>query len=150
MRCNNYNENNVRHYFNDNSGGMSRFLDYRVLNSLSQFSKSSFQEDKEFVEKLLMIVSRQYMDSQIYDNWVDFARTAWKVSKYGFFSGPYFPACGVSLRIQSECRKIRTKKNFVFGHFSRSVGNCIDSFSRIYIDAFLILICRVFLLIRYS
>ena len=55
---------------------MSRFLDYRVLNSLSQFSKSSFQEDKEFVEKLLMTVSRQYMDSQIYDNWVDFAHTA--------------------------------------------------------------------------
>ena len=76
MRCNNYNENNVRHYFNDNLGGMSRFLDYRVLNFLSQFSKSSFQEDIELVEKLLMTVSRQYMDSQIYDNWVDFARTA--------------------------------------------------------------------------
>ena len=28
---------------------------------------------------------------------------------------------GVSLCIQSECRKIRTRKNFVFGHFSRSV-----------------------------
>ena len=26
----------------------------------------------------------------------------------------------VSLRIQSECRKIRTRKNSVFGHFSRS------------------------------
>ena len=26
----------------------------------------------------------------------------------------------VSLRIQSECGKIRTRKNFVFGHFSRS------------------------------
>ena len=53
--------------------------------------------------------------------------TAWKVSKYGVFSGPYFPAFGlnmerysVSLRIQSECGKIRTRKNFVFGHFSRS------------------------------
>ena len=38
----------------------------------------------------------------------------------------------VSLRIQSECGKIRTRKNFVFGHFSRSadgheliqVGSC--------------------------
>ena len=30
-------------------------------------------------------------------------------------------ACtGVSLRIQSECGKIRTRKNSVFGHFSRS------------------------------
>ena len=43
------------------------------------------------------------------------------------FSGPYFPAFGlkterysVSLRIQSECRKIRTRKNSVSGHFSSS------------------------------
>ena len=28
----------------------------------------------------------------------------------------------VSFGIQSECGKIRTRKNFVFGHFSRSVG----------------------------
>ena len=27
----------------------------------------------------------------------------------------------VNLRIQSECRKIRTRNNSVFGHFSRSV-----------------------------
>ena len=27
----------------------------------------------------------------------------------------------VSLRLQSECGKLRTRKNFVFGHFSRSV-----------------------------
>ena len=53
--------------------------------------------------------------------------TAWKVSKRGVFSGPYFPAFGpntegygVSLCIQSECGKIRTGKNSVFGHFSRS------------------------------
>ena len=43
--------------------------------------------------------------------------TAWRVSKYGVFSGPYFPA---SLRIQSECGKIWTRKNFVFWHFWRS------------------------------
>ena len=43
--------------------------------------------------------------------------TASKVSKYGVFSGPYFPAFGLnteryslSLRIQSECGKIRTRK----------------------------------------
>ena len=53
--------------------------------------------------------------------------TAWNVSKYGDFSGPYFPVFGLnterhflSLRIQSECGKIRTRKNSVFGHFSRS------------------------------
>ena len=56
--------------------------------------------------------------------------TAWKVPKYGVISGPYFPAFGlnteryeVSLRIQSECGKIRTRNNTVFGHFSRSDWN---------------------------
>ena len=54
--------------------------------------------------------------------------TAWKVSKYGVISGLYFPLFGlnteingVNLRIQSEYRKIRTRNNPVFGHFSRSV-----------------------------
>ena len=54
--------------------------------------------------------------------------TAWKVSKYVVFSGPYFPAFGlntkrygVSLRIQSECGKIQNRKSSVFGHFSCSV-----------------------------
>ena len=58
--------------------------------------------------------------------------TAWKVSKYGFFSGPFFPVFGlnaenygVNLRIQCEYRKTRTRKNSVFGHFSRSVYNPI-------------------------
>ena len=43
--------------------------------------------------------------------------TAWKVSKYGVFPSPYFPAFGldterygVSLRIKSECGKIRSRK----------------------------------------
>ena len=58
--------------------------------------------------------------------WSRLALTTWKVSKYGVFSGPYFPVlglnterCGVSLRIQSEYGKIRTRKNSVFEHFSR-------------------------------
>ena len=46
--------------------------------------------------------------------------TAWKVSKYGVFSSPYFPVFGLNLRIPSEYRKIRTRKNSVFGHFFRS------------------------------
>ena len=44
------------------------------------------------------------------------------------FSGPYFPAFGlnterhfISLRTQSECRKIGTRKNSVFGHISHGV-----------------------------
>ena len=63
--------------------------------------------------------------------WVYFfirnSRTAWKVSKYGVMSGPYFPVIGlnteiyeVNLRISSEYRKIRTGSNSVFRHFSRN------------------------------
>ena len=57
------------------------------------------------------------------------ATTVQNVSKYGVFSGPYFPAFGlnterheVSLRIQSECGKIQTRKNSAFGHFSGSAS----------------------------
>ena len=49
------------------------------------------------------------------------------MSKYGDFSGPYFPVFGlnmeiseVNLRIQSKYEKITTRKNFVFELFSRS------------------------------
>ena len=56
------------------------------------------------------------------------ALTAWKVSKCRVFSAPYFPVFGlntetysVNRRIQFEYRKMRTKKNSVFGYFSRSV-----------------------------
>ena len=45
------------------------------------------------------------------------AFTAWKVSKYAVFSGPYFPVFAlnteiysVNLRIQSEYKKIRARK----------------------------------------
>ena len=53
--------------------------------------------------------------------------TAWKVSKYEIFSGPYFPVFGlntaiygVDLYIQSKYGKMQTRKNSVFGHFSHS------------------------------
>ena len=53
--------------------------------------------------------------------------TASKLSKYGVISGPYFPVFGLStkiypvnLRIQSEYRKVRSRNNSVFRHFSRS------------------------------
>ena len=50
--------------------------------------------------------------------------TVLKVRKYGVFSGPYFLAfLYLSFSIQSECRKVRTRKNCVFGHFSSSVSN---------------------------
>ena len=58
-----------------------------------------------------------------------------KVSKYGVFSGLDFPMFGlnteiyVNLRIQSVYRKIRTRENSVFGHFS----NNIDTFNLVLI-----------------
>ena len=49
------------------------------------------------------------------------------MSQYGVIADPYFPVFGLNtkiysanLRIQSEYRKIRTRKNSVFGLFSRS------------------------------
>ena len=62
--------------------------------------------------------------------------TAWKVSKYGVFSSPYFPAFGlnteiyfVNLRILSEYRKIRTRKNSVFGRVSPIVYHIGSEFN---------------------
>ena len=56
------------------------------------------------------------------------------MSKYGVLFGPYFPVFGlntkiygVNLCIQSEYRKIQTRKNSVFGHFSRSEGQTLFS-----------------------
>ena len=54
--------------------------------------------------------------------------------KYGVFSGPYFPAFGltteiygVNLHSQSKYRKIRTRQNSVFRDFSRC-ENFLESF----------------------
>ena len=79
--------------------------------------------------------------------------TAWKASKYGVFFGPYFPAFGlnterygVSLPIHSECGKILTRENSVFGHFSKwllliifkwSLSDCVSP--RIYLSFFSLL-----------
>ena len=52
----------------------------------------------------------------------------------GDFSGPYFPAFGlntgryfVSLHIQSESGKVRTRKNSVFGYISRSGSEYVSA-----------------------
>ena len=67
------------------------------------------------------------------------------MSKYGVFCGTYFPAFrliyGVNLRIQSECAKIRTRKNSVFGLFSRSVNIRL-----IYIHTYIYIYPHVFLI----
>ena len=65
----------------------------------------------------------------------EFRITAWKVFKYEAFSSPYFPAFGlnteiysVNFRNKSEYKKIRTRKKFVFGQFSRSGHSSICEF----------------------
>ena len=62
------------------------------------------------------------------------ANTAWKVSKYGVFSGPCFPVFelnteryGVSLRIPSECGKIRTRKSSVFRRMDKERAINMDT-----------------------
>ena len=63
--------------------------------------------------------------------------TAWKVCKYGVFSGLYFPAFGlnterysVSLRIQYKCGKIRTRKtpntNIFYAVIGKDILRCIN------------------------
>ena len=50
--------------------------------------------------------------------------SVWNVSKYGVFSDPYFPAFKLnteSTKYSVWMREIRTRKNSVFGQFSRSV-----------------------------
>ena len=66
--------------------------------------------------------------------------TGWKVSKYGVFSALYFPVFGlnteiysVNLDIQSKYRKIRTRKNSAFGHFSRSIWYVLWMFRSLFI-----------------
>ena len=50
--------------------------------------------------------------------------TAWKFSKYGDFSGPYFPAF-VNLCIQSKYRKIRTRKTPYLDTFQTMIKTAI-------------------------
>ena len=69
--------------------------------------------------------------------------SAWKVFRFGVISGPYFPVFGlnlltkiygVNLRIQSEYRKIRTRNNSVFGHFSCRVTISSSYHSRLLVS----------------
>ena len=75
--------------------------------------------------------------------------TAWKVSKHWVFSGPYFPvfglnAAGLNLRIQFKYRKIRTRENSVFGHFSRSEQTKKVKSISLYFIHFSLKNCKIF------
>ena len=48
------------------------------------------------------------------------------MSKYGDFSGPYFPVFGLNTEVYGvylliQCRKMQTRKISVFGHFSHNM-----------------------------
>ena len=49
-----------------------------------------------------------------------FGKNCENVSKYGVFSGLNMERSEVSLWVQSKYRKMQTRKNSVFGQFSRS------------------------------
>ena len=52
----------------------------------------------------------------------------WYLVRFNWYFSSYLAFClfNVSLCIQSECGKMWTRKNFVFGHFSRSAGRIKD------------------------
>ena len=72
-----------------------------------------FLKDSYITPKRLLQNSKQYFDPRNYMCHLQYV----KIVRIKSFSGPYFPAFGlnterysVSLRIQSECGKIRTRK----------------------------------------
>ena len=77
--------------------------------------------DLLFLHQICFSKENFLVDDLRYDIlWAQFiSTTAWKVSKYEVISCPYFP--GKYRKIWSEYRKIRTRNNSVFRHFSRSV-----------------------------
>ena len=103
----------------DNTNLQKRWL----FNKYDDNPRSILPFRKKVLEKSFIIKTAHSLFQMHYFD------TAWKVSKYGVISGPYFPVVGlnmeiyfVNLRIQSEYRKIRTRNNSVFEHFSRSVS----------------------------
>ena len=69
--------------------------------------------------------------------------TAWKVSKYGIFSGPYFPE--FRMNTESESGKIQTRKNSVFGHFLHSAIHRKQLSGNIYAKKILeVISCRIY------
>ena len=110
--------------------GISWSLTILEKKFLRQFDTSTSSETKfSFSIKVIgmgrLLLFYHFLEGLCYSD----AYTAWKVSKYGVFSGPYFSVFGlnmkiysVNLHIQSEYRKIQTTKNSVFGYFSRSAS----------------------------
>ena len=111
---------------------------YSSLNEWELQNAKSVQAESVFFMMLVKLFHRKNFINFIQKNFMEKSvvklykypsavrGTAWKVSKYGVFSGPYFPVFGlnteiyyVNFRIESEYWKIRTRENSVFEHFSR-------------------------------
>ena len=107
----------------------TRWNMFKVINKDTDVTQVSFLLTLRILEIIFLnfwnlyfynfVLTIFYAFIQCFFCWLFFA---WKVSKYGFFSGPYFPAFGLN----NECGKIRTRKNSVFGHVSRSATLITD------------------------
>ena len=70
------------------------------------FDQETFYRNNRDLQATMEVVNRRRTNSE--------KHIAWKLSKYGV--------------IRSEHRKIQTRNNSIFGHFSRS-GNCVSTVS---------------------
>ena len=93
-----------------------------------------------WVNQLLYLWYWFYKLFHVCYQWFESFRSTWKMSKCGVISGPYFSVFGlntktygVNLRIQSKFKKIRTRNNSLFGHFSRSDISKIRQFFDYYL-----------------
>ena len=98
---------------------------HKISNGLS----TSLIEDKYFA-KIFMLLNQKVQYSRPRINLcmkiIQIRRFSVPHIQIRSFSGPHFPAFGLNteiyrviLRIQCKCGKIRTRKNSVFGHFSK-------------------------------
>ena len=100
------------------------------LSNLSSLTtQGSLKNDEFFVEKKKTKQKKLYINTALPSTGTSLISNLYhcvkSVQKYRVISGPYFPIFGLNaeifhanLCIQSEYRKIRTRNNSVFGHFS--------------------------------
>ena len=87
---------------------------------LAPQSKVTVNSSKNIYQKLkpqIINVTEQQVKKHSHTKKIHSTFTVSKSLKKQFFYGPYFLVC-----IQSEYRRIRTRKNSVFGYFSRNIS----------------------------
>ena len=103
----------------------------KKLRILSYFLKKSLMENFIFC---VVVAGMTYKSGSTIKSWKKWYSV--KRIRIWSYSGPHFPAFGLnterysvceSLHHEIEYRKIRTRNNFVFGHFSRSAGITINA-----------------------